>query len=70
MNQSQMTHHGNDNRVSEVVDGARCFLHTTAGKGAEQLKAVDEKMKQLTTSVGTRGVVFMLACRVLQSPDP
>jgi hypothetical protein len=40
-------------RVSEIVDGARCFLHVVSGKAAEQLKQVDEKMKQLTTSVRT-----------------
>lgn len=38
-------------RVSEIVDGARCFLHITAGKGSEQLKQVDEKMKELTKAV-------------------
>lgn len=38
-------------RVSEIVDGARCFLHTVSGKGSEQLQQVDEKMKQLTTAV-------------------
>lgn len=41
--------------MSEIVDGARCFLHITACKGSEQLKQVDEKMKALTKAEGLTG---------------